>query len=141
MGTPLLCLGVLSLFLHVPHLSSNLPLPFTIAFGVHHAKEGEQWTLDNTREWLEKHGVRFSNPTLKKLINIYITYSKPNECNIDPVTTPLQTLYMKINQQLEQITIPNIKSIEIFSTLFPALEPPKDKKTARELIREAIFQW
>ena len=36
MGTPLLCWGVLSFFLHVPHLSSNLPLPFTIAFGVHH---------------------------------------------------------------------------------------------------------
>ena len=125
MGTPLLCWGVLSFFLHVPHLSPNLPLPFTIAFGVHHAEEGKQWTLNDTREWLEKHGMRFSTTALRRFINIYVTYMKPNAYDMDLENKSLTELCEEIEREIESLFVPDSLPAQVFEALFPGLESPK----------------
>ena len=91
-------------FLHVPYLSPNLPLPFTIAFGVHH---------------------------------IYVTYTKSDAYDMDLENKSLTELYKEIEREIESLFVPDSLPTQVFEALFPGLESPKDKKAARELIREA----
>ncbi|RKX48364.1 MAG: hypothetical protein DRP38_04870, partial [Thermotogae bacterium] len=106
--------------------------------GVHRVrKEGKQWTLDNTREWLEKHGMRFSTTALRRFINIYVTYMKPDAYDMDLENKSLIELCEEIEQEIESLFVPDSLPTQVFEALFPSLEPPKDKKTARELICEA----
>lgn len=97
------------------------------------------WSLEDTAEWLSKHGMRFSTKVLREFINFYLTFFNPEELGSNSIDRSLMEYYVYVNQQIESLdTLPEIKNIHTIQALFPGLEPPKDKKTARELIREAI---
>jgi|GEM_PF-3548935 len=99
------------------------------------------WSLEDTAEWLSKHGMRFSTKVLREFINFYLTFFNPEELGSNSIDRSLMEYYVYVNQQIESLdTLPEIKNIHTIRALFPALEPPKDKKTARKLIREAIRQ-
>jgi len=101
MGTPLLCWGVLSFFLHVHNFSPNLPPPLTIPWGSP-CRKGY----------------------LKNFINIYVTYSKLPANYSQVKTKSLTELYFEVNQEIESLSIPQVLPVKVFTALFPSLEPP-----------------
>lgn len=83
------------------------------------------WDFLKTVEWLKTIGIRFSNDSLRRFVNVYTTYQA------SPVTaTQLTESYRLVNEQAEQLTQMPEGKIEVLGNLFRAL--PSDDSTNLE---------
>jgi len=62
---------------------------------------------------------------------------KPDAHDVDLENKSLTELCEEIEREIESLFVPDSLPAQVFEALFPGLESPKDKKAARELIREA----
>lgn len=89
------------------------------------------WSFEKTVEWLKTLGIVFNETSIKRFINVYVTY-----LGADSPNTTLRELYALVNEQAEEILLPREK-VKTLSKIFTAL-PSDDSTNPKELIRELI---
>jgi len=90
------------------------------------------WDFLKTVEWLKTIGIRFSNDSLRRFVNVYATYQSAQVAK-----GSLTDSYVVVNQQAENLSQLPERKIEILGNLFRAL-PSDDSTNPKELIRELI---
>lgn len=90
------------------------------------------WTFEKTGEWLETIGIRFSDASLRRFVNVYATYQ-----SAEVVKGRLTDSYVIVSQQAEKLFQLPERKIEVLGKLFRAL-PSDDSTNPKELIRELI---
>lgn len=83
------------------------------------------WSFEKTVEWLKTLGIVFNETSIKRFINVYVTYLGTDSSN-----TTLRESYVLVNEQAEQLTQMPEGKIEILGNLFRAL--PSDDSTNLE---------
>lgn len=90
------------------------------------------WDFLKTVEWLKTIGIRFSNDSLRRFVNVYATYQSAQVAK-----GSLTDSYVVVNQQAENLSQLPERKIEVLGNLFRAL-PSDDTTNPKELIRELI---
>ncbi|HPI18684.1 MAG TPA: hypothetical protein PK396_13225, partial [Mesotoga sp.] len=90
------------------------------------------WDFLKTVEWLKTIGIRFSNDSLRRFVNVYATYQSAQVAK-----GSLTDSYVVVNQQAENLSQLPERKIEVLGNLFRAL-PSDDSTNPKELIRELI---
>ena len=89
------------------------------------------WTFGKTVEWLKTLGIVFNETSIKRFINVYVTYLGTDSSN-----TTLRESYVLVNEQAEETLLPREKA-KALGRIFTAL-PSDDSTNPKELIRELI---
>ena len=89
------------------------------------------WTFEKTVEWLKTLGIVFNETSIKRFINVYVTYLGTDSSN-----TTLRESYVLVNEQAEETLLPREKA-KALGRIFTAL-PSDDSTNPKELIRELI---
>ena len=82
------------------------------------------WSFEKTVEWLKTLGIVFNETSIKRFINVYVTYLGTDSSN-----TTLRESYVLVNEQAEETLLPREKA-KALGRIFTAL--PSDDSTNLE---------